>query len=219
MSLSISRLSFEHHDQAFGIAESRPRISWRFRGTVVDWEQTSYDMQLQSDGRSLHTYHIDTRASLYQPWPGEPLQTAEQVRVRVRAHGQVGQPSTAWSQWTTVEAGLLSPGDWGDAVPIAADRETEVDGPKRPIYFRNSFNVRKDVAIASARLYITALGVYEAEINGVRVGDHVLAPGWQSYEHRHVYNTHDVTEHLNPGDNGIGAIVGEGWYAGRLGIH
>ncbi|EXL92761.1 hypothetical protein FOIG_14245 [Fusarium odoratissimum NRRL 54006] len=67
-----------------------------------------------------------------------------------------------------------------------------------------------------ARLYITALGLYGAEINGERVEDHVLAPGFQSFKHLHVYDTYDATEPVSRGRNAIGILVSEGWYAGRL---
>ena len=69
----------------------------------------------------------------------------------------------------------------------------------------------------TARLDATAHGLYEVEINGKRVGDHVLAPGWQSYKHHLNYQTYDVTEYLKQGENVIGAYIGEGRFAGRLG--
>ncbi|KAL0943148.1 alpha-l-rhamnosidase [Colletotrichum truncatum] len=215
MAVSISQLSFEHHRLALGIAEAKPRISWRFEGNVVDWQQTAYDIEIvrASDG-SPSIHNVNSSDSLLVPWPDLPLQTAEQATVRARAHGQDGQPSTPWSDWVTVETGLLNSTDWAGAVPIAADRDTELDAPKRPIYFRRPFELAANVS--SARLYITALGIYEVEINGKRVGDLVLAPGWQSYNYRHVYDTYDVTELVKGGDNAIGAVVGEGWFSGRL---
>jgi alpha-L-rhamnosidase len=216
MSISLSRVSFEHHRTALGIHESAPRVSWRFEGNVIDWEQQSYDLEIDRDDNGVpKLYNVESDNSLYVPWPDQPLASAESARVRVKAHGTQGQPSTDWSDWSSVETGLLSASDWGDAIPIAADRETERDAPKRPVHFRKDFDI--DGNITSARLYITALGVYEAEINGQRVGDYVLAPGWQSYNHRHVYDTYDVTELVSSGDNAIGVLVGEGWYAGRLG--
>lgn len=69
------------------------------------------------------------------PWPDSPLQSAESATIRARAHGQPGQPSTPWLDWVTVETGVVSTEDQYAAVLIAADRETEVDGPKRLIYF------------------------------------------------------------------------------------
>ncbi|KAJ4210745.1 hypothetical protein NW759_013049 [Fusarium solani] len=216
MAISISRLTFEHHRDPLGIGECRPRISWRFHGTGVNWQQSSYDIQLHRDSSpTLRTFHVVSSNSLYLPWPDSPLHTAESAQVRVRAHGQPGQVSTEWSRWTSVEAGLLSAGDWDQAVAIAADQQVELESPKRPMYFRKAFPITDE--ISRARLYITSLGVYEAEINGTRVGDYVMAPGWQSYHHRHIYNSYDVTDLLSEGQNAIGVIVGEGWFCGRLG--
>ncbi|XP_044724106.1 bacterial alpha-L-rhamnosidase 6 hairpin glycosidase domain-containing protein [Hirsutella rhossiliensis] len=217
MAVSISQLAFEHHRVALGIAETKPRISWRFSGHARNWVQSSYDIQISRDGHahaSASCYSTASSQSMYVPWPSEPLKATERAKVRARAYGNNGQSPTPWSDWVTVEAGLLTIEDWAGAVPVAADRETEVDGPKKPIYFRKSFLAGHD--IESARLYITALGLYEAEINGKRVGDAVLSPGWQSFNYRHVYDTYDVTALIKDGDNAIGVSIGEGWFAGRI---
>ncbi|KAE8154277.1 bacterial alpha-L-rhamnosidase-domain-containing protein [Aspergillus avenaceus] len=212
MAVSISQLSFEHHREALGIAESEPRISWRFEGLAANWTQTGYDVEVTRNG-TQHVFSSNSSDSILVPWPDVPLNSAEKATVRARAYGQ-DQSSTPWSDWVSVETGLLNNADWRNAVPIAADRDTEVNTTKRPIYFRKSFDV--DGEVESARLYITSLGVYEAEVNGLPVGDHVMAPGWQSYNSRHVYNTYDITDSVKNGANGIGVVVGEGWYAGRL---
>lgn len=73
--------------------------------------------------------------------------------------------------------------------------------------------------VKKAWLYATAHGVYEASVNGEKVGDHILDPGWSSYNHRLPYQTFDITKQLQEGENVVGAMVGEGWWAGRLGIH
>ncbi|KAB8235705.1 glycoside hydrolase family 78 protein [Aspergillus alliaceus] len=215
MSVSISQLSFEHHRLALGVAESEPRISWRFEGLAPNWTQTGYDIEVLRNGVP-RVYSANSSDSILVPWPDTPLETAEQASVRARSHGQPDQPSTPWSDWSSVEIGLLNESDWGNAIPIAADRKTDVNAPKPPIYFRKSFSV--DQEVKSARLYITALGVYEAEINGQRVGDYVMAPGWQSYNNRHVYDTYDVTHLIQQGSNGIGATVAEGWFSGLVGF-
>ena len=75
-----------------------------------------------------------------------------------------------------------------------------------------------DGDVASARLYATAHGIYVAEINGRRVGDDALAPGWTSYHRRLRYQTYDVTGLLRPGANAIGFQVADGWWRGRLGF-
>ena len=68
-----------------------------------------------------------------------------------------------------------------------------------------------------ARLYATAHGLYEATLNGHRVGDQVLAPGWTSYGHRLRYQTYDVTGLVREGGNDLEVLLGNGWYRGRLG--
>jgi alpha-L-rhamnosidase len=73
-------------------------------------------------------------------------------------------------------------------------------------------------AVARARLYVTALGVYEVEVNGCRVGDQILAPGWTSYGERLLYQTYDLAASLVQGPNAIGAMVADGWFRGRVGF-
>ncbi|WP_458782354.1 glycoside hydrolase family 78 protein [Arthrobacter sp. D3-16] len=96
--------------------------------------------------------------------------------------------------------------------PAAAADPSEHPQPA-PLFRRdfNSSNVRR------ATLHVTALGFVEAYLNGQRVGDEVLAPGWTTYRHRLNYSTHDVTELITDGANTLGAMVGEGWARGRLG--
>jgi alpha-L-rhamnosidase len=84
-----------------------------------------------------------------------------------------------------------------------------------PTHLRKTFRVSRP--LRSARLYATALGVYELRLNGGRVGDDVLAPGWTDYTKRVQYQTYDVTAALRNGDNAMGVILGDGWYAGYIG--
>jgi alpha-L-rhamnosidase len=81
--------------------------------------------------------------------------------------------------------------------------------------FRKEFEVKP---LAGGRLSITAQGVYEAEINGKRVGDHFMAPGWTAYDNRIPYQTYDITSLLCVGKNCIGVRVAEGWFCGRIGF-
>jgi len=89
-----------------------------------------------------------------------------------------------------------------------------VEGGKAAVLFRKDFPLPG--AIAKAVLHVTALGIYEAYVNGVRVGDEVLAPGWTSYRHRLHYRSHDVTSLVRDGDNTLAAYVGDGWARTRL---
>ena len=82
-------------------------------------------------------------------------------------------------------------------------------------YLRKDFTITK--SIAKARIYVTALGLYELRLNGERVGDHILAPDWTDYFIRSRYQVYDVTSMLKSGANTWGALVGNGWYCGHIG--
>ncbi|HEY7802743.1 MAG TPA: family 78 glycoside hydrolase catalytic domain, partial [Dehalococcoidia bacterium] len=157
---------------------------------------------------------IESDASVLVPWPFEALTSREQRSLRVRVWGSDGEASP-WSAPISLEVGLLAPADWA-ARFITPDWDDDTDSPARGPLLRRTFDVRPGAV--RARLYVSALGVYECELNGVRVGDHVLAPGWTSYDHRLRYQTFDVLGALTEGANAIGAMLGEGWYCGRIGF-
>jgi len=217
MSVSISALSFEHHAEPLGIPESSPRISWRFKGVAPNWIQETYEIEIQHETEvAAETYIVHTSESVLVPWPSRPLVSAGVATVRVRSSGN--GVTTAWSEIQRVEAGLLHPTDWVCEL-IESRREIDPKFAEPPVLFRRNFQVKQ--AVQKARLYITSHGVYEPEINGVRVGNHVLAPGWTVYHKELSYQTFDVTGHLKVGDhvqNTIGVHVAEGWWAGRLGF-
>jgi alpha-L-rhamnosidase len=112
-----------------------------------------------------------------------------------------------------VEAGLLDAGDW--AASFVSPRE--VGGLEEPAPVLSGRVVLPD-GIVRARLYATAHGVYTAELNGRRVGDQELAPGWTAYQHRQRYQAYDVTDLVTPGENRLDVLLGNGWFRGRLGF-
>ncbi len=97
------------------------------------------------------------------------------------------------------------------ASSISGSPRTSAPSP----YLRKAFCL--DQQVKSARLTATALGLYECEINGRRVGDEIFAPGWTDYHRRVQYQTYDVTDLLVKGENVLGAILGDGWYCGFAG--
>lgn len=111
--------------------------------------------------------------------------------------------------------------DWKPAAPIAAfgaqpwgDIRTEVATLEPAPLFRKSFTIGRPVR--RAVLFASALGVYEVRLNGQPVDTDVLSPGWTDYRKRVHYLGYDVTAQLHPGENVLGAILGDGWYAGYL---
>jgi alpha-L-rhamnosidase len=216
--IEIHSLTFEHHRDSLGIGEATPRLSWKFKGDSKNWVQSSYHIEISSaalDASNPQTFHVDSCASVLVPWPTAPLRSRQRVTVRVRAHGSDGGESTSWSEPATVEVGLLFSKDWTAAL-VEAPRILALNDSIRPSLFRKAFKIDKKVA--SARIYMTTHGIYEAHLNGTRIGDHVFAPGWTSYNHQLNYQTYDVTKLLREGVNVIVVEVGEGWFCTRLGF-
>ncbi|KAF4343752.1 alfa-L-rhamnosidase [Fusarium beomiforme] len=223
--IKVVDVRFEHHRPGggLGIDEPRPRISWRFEGAAPNLKQDAYEIELTDvdpKSRQSHEpkrYKVESSQAYLVPWPkNQPLSSRQRYNVRVRAYLADHSEPTSWSEVAFVEAGLLDRQDWSSNKLLSAPWSDNQDKSLPEDLFRKQFEIKSQ--IKSARLYITSHGVYEAEINGTRVGDHFLAPGWTVYEQRLRYQTFDVTQLLSEGENCLGARVAEGWFKGRLGF-
>ncbi len=209
----VQSTTVEHHDSCLGIAEDSPRLSWNL-SAPTGWHQHSYEIELRSLDGNIEVFGpFPTHDNSLVPWPAAPLTPRELKVARVRVRGEDGQPS-AWSDPLMVERGPASE-DWV-ARPIQAPWAENPDSDRRPSLMRTEFQARP--GIVSALLRITAHGLFEAELNGTRVGNEALAPGWSVYDQRLRYSTYDVTNSVRAGDNAIGAWLGDGWYRGRIGF-
>lgn len=218
---TVMPATFDHHREALGIGENRPRISWKTAGPP-GWTQTAYQLETTRNGETVLSSPIASGESILVPWPGDPLRSGEEAVIRVRVWGSsdletagAGDPSE-WSAPATVEAGLLESGDWtASAITPAWDEDPESD--RRPPLLRHEFSVQSP--IAKARLYVSAHGLFEVELNGTRVGTDILSPGWTVYGERLRYYTYDVTGLVREGANAVGSWMADGWYRGRIGFH
>lgn len=238
----IRDLRIEHHPTGLGIPHASPRISWRYGHDKeallpLGWLQVSYEIQVQrnrSNRQVTSSFTVKSRNNTLVPWPDDPLVSRERARIRVRASGgsctdptdyegalsEIQPAWTDWTDWIVVEAALLDRSDW-QAQFISSSTSTAVTGADQKTEYFRPIQLRKSFMLESkpprARLYITALGVYEAYINGSKVGDEYMAPGWTSYNKRLQYQVFDVVALLREdGHNTMSIHVSEGWYAGRL---
>ena len=202
---------FEHHRDALGIGESSPRLSWKTLAPA-GWRQAGYEVEVTSPLEVTSSGRVDSSESVLVPWPSAPLGSRARASVRVRVWGDDGV--SGWSEPGIVETGLLTPEDWVAAPVGGAWPETSGDD-RRPALVRREFTL--DAPVVRARLYASAHGLYEVEINGRRVGDDTLSPGWTVYGERLRYYTYDVTSLVRDGANALGSWLGDGWYRGRLG--
>lgn len=217
---TISHLSCEYHSNPVGIDVRAPRLSWRFDSNDFAVEQSGYQIlvadsleRLQANqGNLWDTGRVTTGDSIQQPYRGFPLNSRQRCYWKVRAWVGGDQP-TSWSEPVFWEMGLLDSDDW-QATWITPDEEKPNEAGPSPLLRKNFY---LNHPIACARVYASALGLYELWLNGKRVGDQYFTPGWTSYHHRLQYQTYDVTDLLEIGENTLGAILGDGWYRGRLG--
>ena len=216
MPTTVHAPTFEHLPQPLGIGTATPRISWK-TSAKPGWIQAAYQIEVTTAGRTWVGARTESSESVLVPWPPTiALGSGQRAEVRTRVWGAEGDGPSEWSPASYVEAGLLKASDW-TAVAIAPGWEEDPEADRQPPLLRKEFIL--DRPVASARLYVTAHGLYEVEINGTRVGNDALSPGWTVYGERLRYYTYDVTEHLAEGGNAMGAWLGDGWYRGRLGFH
>lgn len=204
---------FEHRTETgpiLGIGTGTPRLSWSVPTADEGYSQTAYELEI-SRGGITRVYTVESAEQVLVPWPAPALSSRESASVRVRV-----SHNSDWSRWSersVVEAGLLNTSDWvADFIsPVGLGAE---DMPA-PIL---SGVIDVPGGVAKARLYATAHGIYVATLNGQRIDESVLAPGWTSYENRLRYHTYDVTALVRQGANTLDMLLGNGWYRGRLGF-
>ncbi|MCS6775324.1 MAG: glycoside hydrolase family 78 protein [Chloroherpetonaceae bacterium] len=206
--------SCEYRVNPIGIDHLPPRLSWKLESRERAQIQTAYriiaaatEADLRAERALLwDTGKVASNNTLHIPYAGQPLSSGQRVWWKVRVWDGQDRPS-AWSAPAFFEMGLLREADWKGAQWIARSQEPAA-GPA-PL-FRRTFPVR--ARPARARVYLCGLGYYELYINGRKVGDQVLDPGYTRYDRRVLYVTHDVTRLLQTGNNAIGVLLGNGFY-------
>ncbi len=196
------RCEYRHNPQ--GIDEPHPRLYWRVESDARGQKQTAYRLLVAStpeilandEGDLWDSGKIASSQTTHIPYDGKPLVSRQPCFWKVQAWDRDGVAST-WSQPASWSMGLLLDSDWSaeyisyrDESPVFKDRDAHFLPPARQ--YRKEFVAGKK--IKRATVYATALGIYELELNGQRVGDAYFAPGWTDYLQRAYYNTYDVTE-------------------------
>jgi alpha-L-rhamnosidase len=207
-------IRFEHWvtgHVALGIGIPEPRLSWVVPDAEPGYGQARYQVEVIRGDAAVEAVTVESSEQVLVPWPVAPLGSRERVAVRVRVSDGGGW--SRWSEAAEAEAGLLAPSDWL-ARFVSPRHLARLEMPAPVLH--GAFEVRGEVR--RARLYATAHGIYVPFVNGRRVGDHQLAPGWTSYRHRLRYQAYDVTDLVTEGRNDLAVVLGNGWYRGRLGF-
>ena len=217
--LEVKKLRCEYKTDPLGIDVAKPRLSWQLRSNEKGVLQTSYEVRVSDSeaalakGKTIWTSGKQmSDESTHVEYAGPALQSGHIYYWQVRVgdnHGHISE----WSQTARWEIGLLEPTDWKAKWITPNVIEDEKKSNPSPL-LRREFAVKK--RIARARLYASAMGLYEMQLNGKRVGDEYFTPGWTAYGFRYQYQTYDVTTMVKSGANCLAAMLGDGWFRGRL---
>jgi len=213
--IKLQNLRVENLTNPIGLDVAQPRFSWQLVSDKRNTLQTAYEIIVEGLGKSkVATWgsgKITSSESVQVMYAGNALQSGQRYVWQVRVWDNSGKVS-AWSEPAFWQTALFNTADW-KAKWIQPGYTEDSMRQASPI-FRKQFTTKKNIQKATA--YITAHGIYEAQINGSRIGDAYLTPGWTSYNKRLQYQVYDVTNLIKTGSNAIGATLGSGWYRGHL---
>jgi alpha-L-rhamnosidase len=213
----------EYRIDPVGVDVVQPRLSWVIRSQQRGQRQTAYRILVASSPEKLSKDEGDlwdsgkvaSDQTLPVAYGGNRLGSRTWAYWKVKAWDKDGN-APEWSAPACWSMGLLDKSDWKAkwiADPLTMDKP-KAQPTAGATLFRKEFRAENGIRRATA--YVTGLGLYELRINGARVGDQLLSPEWTDYHKRVQYQIYDVTQILKSGGNAVGAMVGEGWYSGRL---
>ena len=187
-------LRTEYLREPIGLDTKSPRLTWEYKGGEKNFLASRSEIRIGTSPDNL------------QPYTGNMI---------LKPHTRYYWNVTVWdqdgeicetSETATFETAKLDPSDWsGKWITDSHDKEFE----PAPM-FRKTFTLGKE--IEEARVYVAAAGYYDLFINGKRVGENYLDPGYTHFDKRILYVTHDVTPLLKKGENAVASVLGNGWH-------
>jgi len=228
LSLQVSSLTVEGRDSLLGSDIEQPRFSWKIQSDKHDLKQTAYQILVASSKENLHKDNgdvwnsgkMESDSSLDVIYKGKPLISFQPYYWKVKVWtNQNEEVSSEHSYWST---GMLDTSDW-QAKWIGLNGFNKNDQPDSTFtrlsarYLRKEFSTGKK--IDRATVYISGMGLYELYLNGKKAGIDVLTPTVSEYNKRVFYNTYDVTNEIQKGENCLGVILGNGRFFGMRNYH
>ncbi|SHN00195.1 alpha-L-rhamnosidase [Cryptosporangium aurantiacum] len=211
-----------------GIDERTPLLSWRLTSERRGDAQTAYRIVVTENGVTRwDTGRVESAENSGLAYDGPALHSRTRYDWRVTVWDADGAEAGSAESW--FETAVLHPDEWAGVwiardpdvhppfdPPVVDDLTDRVRHLPAPPHLRRAFRLSEKPT--RARLYATARGAYEPRVNGSRIGDRELAPGWTEYRTRVLYQTYDVTDALQAGENVLGAVLADGWWSGFVGF-
>ena len=225
--LTPGYLRCEYLVDPLGIDIVQPRLSWVLTSEQRHQRQSAYRILVasspallaQDQGDLWDSKRVNTDSTNQIVYQGKPLSSRQLCYWKVKVWNQ-DELASDWSELAYWSMGLLHYSDWQAewiTLNVGSFSGNQYDSLYLPParYLRQVFTVNKP--IRRAMVYASAAGLYELHLNGQRIGRDFFTPGWSDYDKRIYYNTYEITDYLKEGNNAIGAILADGWYAGYLG--
>lgn len=207
--MKIYDLRTEYRRSPFGLTVKSPRFSWKMNADKPNTLQSLYRIQVRKGTETVWDTGLkESSDSVLIPYQGEDLNSETLYHVKVTVWDNYGN---ADSSETAFETGFFDPTQFRAEMITHDFPDDETAYP----VFRKDFRAEKPVK--KAVIYATSLGVYEMSLNGERIGQDRMTPGWTSYHKRLQYQEYDITSQIHP-ENRIEITVGNGWYKGIFGF-
>ncbi len=218
--MQVINLKTEYKTNPIGLGVLKPRLSWQISSEKRNIVQTAYQIKAADSAENLKNQvlvwdsgKVESDQSIHIAYDAPTLISRQSIYWQVTVWDNQGNEVVS-TEKSFFEMGFLETSDW-QADWITSPDEPNLKESEPCPYLAKSFSI--DKPIAKARIYASALGLYELELNGQKVGDEVFAPGWTNYRKRIQYQVYDVTDQLKEGENVIGGILGDGWFRGHMG--
>ena len=207
---------YRHADQAVDIDVDHPRLAWTLRCGRLGAAQSAYRVLVASTPARLaadtgdlwDSGRVASAETIGVAYAGRPLVSLQRCFWKVQVWDEASTAS-GWSDPSTWTMGLLAAADWHAQWITLAPPATAPAARSAPIFRKQ---LRLDRPVDHATISICGLGQFELHVNGHRVGNDLLEPGWTDYAKTDLYVTHDVTDLLRPGENAVGVMLGGGMY-------
>ncbi len=223
--LVIDNITVGYLINPVGIDDPEPSISWMMTSEEKNKKQSAYRIKVaHSEDALAEEYNLlwdsgklasDLNSQIR--YAGATLKSGQKCYFKIQVWDE-DDVASDWSKTASWTMGLLNEHDW-KAKWIGF--KTKDHDPKDPLHLPAASYLRKTFLVGGkikkATLYVTSLGVFEMSLNGKKIGDDLLTPGWSDYNKRIYYKTYDVSADIIQGKNGIGSILADGWYAGYVG--
>jgi alpha-L-rhamnosidase len=198
-------LRCEYLVNPMGVDVQHPRFSWSLNHSERGQRQSAFQLLVSrrpevATGDEWDSGKVDSEESTQIGYQGKALSSGQTYHWKVRYWDGNGTTSS-YSQVAHFDTGLFSSDDWKASWIVGKNQ------------LRKEFSL--SARVRRARAYVSGLGYYELYLNGTKVGDHVLDPGWTTYDKRVLYTTYDITSLLQSGPNAVGVMLGQGWYGSK----